>query len=581
MSRRWLLSLLCLSVLFLSLVQLTRARGEFKVNETTTRILLNDKLAGVMLAVENATGETLNASIQLELLDPRNKSRASTSQTQSISAGSQKLNLALPFSFSNLNEKEKSEFLWYRLHYRVSESGSTGNTITEGIVSLSEITPDLFELRVATSGLAREAGRYYARVKATHPITGQPASDVRIDGEITLEDDNGNTKLRASKTTDSKGLAALDFVIPPRFPQFPHTMRPAGGQIQVVGRKGAIVATTEGQVVVDQFARVLLSSDKPLYQPGQIMHLRALLFTPSKRALANQSAFFKIADPEGITVFQTVATTTRFGVANTDWSIPENTRLGDYRIFAGIDGGDDSSETAIDVRVSRYDLPNFKVNVETDRPYYLPGQNATVKVRADYLFGKPVPRGRVRVVRENGREWNYQEQKWEIDEGETFGGETDATGVYVAHINLASEHEKAGDYYRRFRDATFAAYFTDPTTNRTEQRRFALRATAEPIHVYVIEKDEWVQNKALPLKFFVSTFYADGTPARCSVRVEVSDESSDQKKTEKRLLATLRTNQYGLGKVSGVRLPSEFVAERSRVELIVSAVDSKGRKGTG
>ena len=33
MSHRWLLSLLCLAVLFLSLVQLTGARGELRVNE--------------------------------------------------------------------------------------------------------------------------------------------------------------------------------------------------------------------------------------------------------------------------------------------------------------------------------------------------------------------------------------------------------------------------------------------------------------------------------------------------------------------------------------------------------------------
>jgi hypothetical protein len=176
MRRRWLLSLLCLSVLFLSLVQLTRARGEFKVNETATRFLLEKEPAEVMLSVENSTGETLNARVEVEILDPKNNSRANTTQVQPIRNGSQKLNLPLPVFLSSLNEKERRSLLLYRLHYRVSEAGSNGHTLAAGIVSLSEITPDLFDLRVATSELAREGNRYHARVQATHPITRRPAA---------------------------------------------------------------------------------------------------------------------------------------------------------------------------------------------------------------------------------------------------------------------------------------------------------------------------------------------------------------------------------------------------------------------
>ena len=145
----------------------------------------------------------------------------------------------------------------------------------------------------------------------------------------------------------------------------------------------------------------------------------------------------------GTSVYRAIAKTSRFGIATTDWSIPENTRLGEYRIWVGVDGGDEEYEAGMEVRISRYDLPNFTVNVDSDRAYYLPGQNAEVKVRADYLFGKPVARGHVRVVRENEREWNYSEQKWEVDEGETYEGETDATGVFVAQINLAERSRRS------------------------------------------------------------------------------------------------------------------------------------------
>src|SRR6185503_3599978 len=348
----------------------------------------------------------------------------------------------------------------------------------------------------------------------------------------------------ASKTTDAKGYALLDFPLPPRFPQFPHTIQPAGGELRVVGTKGELVSETKGQVLVDQFARILITTDKPLYQPGQQIHMRALLFSPSRRALANHDAHIRICDGDELTLFRTVVKTSRFGVANVDWTIPENTRLGTYRIWVGLEGDEESDQTAYDVRISRYDLPNFSVNVETDRKYYLPGENAEIKVRADYLFGQPVMRGHVRVVREAEREWNYKEQKWAVDEGDKYEGEADATGMFVAQIDLANDHDRD---YGRFNDITYAAYFTDPTTNRTEQRRFDVRVTKEDIHVYVVEDDNFHQHAALPLKFYVSTFYADGSPARCKVSVRLTEWNTDASEAEKtsKLVATFRSNRYG------------------------------------
>ena len=583
MSRRWLLSLLCLSLFVLCLVPLTRAGGDVRINEADTRILLDKEPAEVLLAIENSSGETLNAKVQVELLEPNNRSKAQTTQMAAIGRGSQKLSLFLPLSFSRLSEPERSQILWQRLRYRLVEDAFPAKVITEGIISLSEITPDLFDVRVASAEMIREGDRYYARAQASHPITRQPVANVRIEGELTIEEnDDKDVKVRASKTTDAKGYALLTFPLPARFPKFPHNLQPAGGELRIVGRRGALVSEAGGEVLVDQFARILISTDKPLYQPGQQMHMRALLFSPSRRALANHDALIRICDPDDTTLFRAVVKTSRFGVANVDWPIPENTRLGTYRIWVGLDGDEEKDQTPYDVRISRYDLPNFAVSVETDRKYYLPGQNAEIKVRADYLFGQPVTRGRVRVVREQEREWNYREQKWDIDEGDEYEGEIDAKGFFVARIDLKDDHEDLSDSnYRHFDDINYAAYFTDPTTNRTEQRRFDLRVTKEDIHVYVVEDAHVRHHAALPLKFYVSTFYPDGSPAQCKVNVRVSDWTSDTSEinTNSKPLATFRTNRYGVVKISGVKLPRELEGE-SDVNLAISAVDANGRKGS-
>ena len=578
MSRRWLLSLLCLTLLFLAFVQLTRARGELRVNETSSRILFENDPAQVLLAVENPSTANVNANVQLELLDPGNKSIAKTSQAQSITPGDQKLRLSLPFRFPASDEKLRNQILWYRLHYRLSPQASPAETLADGIISLSEITPDVFELRVSATEMVREGNRYRVRVQAAHPKTQQPVPNVRVDAQVALEvDDDDSVKLNGSRFTNDKGQAQFDFELPPRFPPFPHNLRPSGGELEVIGRKGAIFAKTTGNVLVYQQPQILISSDKPLYQPGQVMHLRALVLTPSSRALPNQNTYFKISDPENAALYRTVATTSRFGIASADWAIPENTRLGDYRIWVGIDGGDE--ETAQDVRISRYELPNFKVSVDLDRKFYLPGQNATVTVRADYLFGQPVRRGNVRVVRESDREWNYREQKWEVTQDKEQKGETNPDGSFIAHLDLSSHHEDLADgySYERFKDISYAAYFTDPTTNRTEQRRFDVRVTKDPIHVYVVEDYEWSYNRKLPLRFYVSTFYADGSPARARLSVTFNDDAENPEL--KKRVATVITNRYGLAKIS-TRLPKEF-ENANDIDVVLSGSDSSGRKGSG
>ena len=52
--------------------------------------------------------------------------------------------------------------------------------------------------------------------------------------------------------------------------------------------------------------------------------------------------------------------------------------------------------------------------------------------------------------------------------------------------------------------------------SRTEQRRFDVRITREPIHVYVIRSDD---GGPLPITVYVATSYAEGRPAQTTVEL--------------------------------------------------------------
>ncbi len=410
---------------------------------------------------------------------------------------------------------------------------------------------------------------------------------VRVSGEAELDDPDA--PLRASATTDEDGYATLDFDLPRSFKE-------DDLDIAVKGRLGGFERSATDGVSVVRLAEVLVSTDKPIYQPGQTLHVRALVIdTRARRAVADADVVFSVRDPAGTRVFTSTVRTSRFGVASCDWPIAEGTRLGDYFIEADIEGDRyDDSSGGQHVRVSRYELPNFAVKVEPDRKYYLPGENAEVSVRADYLFGQPVRRGRVRVVRESERVWNFARQKWDVTEGETFEGETDADGRFVARIDLGKAHSDfaASDRQARFDDLNYAAYFTDPTTNRTEQRRFDLRVTREAIHVYVVEtRYDESQTGGFPLEFYVSTFYADGTPASCAVAVadtrppvQIASLSSTPLAPRAPALLEVKTNDFGFAKVNRLtlapRATDEGETEDDDVTLRFTARDAKGRTGS-
>lgn len=575
--RSWVFLLLCLLLVSL-LSQLSSANTTLRVNEASTRMLLEDKQTNLSLVIENPTGQSFPAHVRLEVLDPDDKLVAVVESDENIRRGNAALVIPLPLQLAGLRGSDGKEVLWYRLRYRITPVSASGGPHTEpieGILSLSEITPDIFQMNVVAPASAREGTRYRAQVRTVHPITSRPVKGVRVEAEMEFDGDNNIEDLKTSSVTDANGYAALDFDLPRKIENEDQL------DLEVVAHRGLFTQEADTDIDVDRTSQIFISTDKPLYQPGQVLHVRALVFDSQKRALADAKATLQIRDPEDQTAFSAELKTSRFGIASADWTIPDQLRLGDYNVRVEIDRGDDESQAYTVVKISRYELPNFTVSAKPDRPYYLPGQNAVVEVRADYLFGQPVKRGHIRLVRETDRQWNYREQKWDADEGEKYEGEADETGKFTAQINLSEEHNALQkEDYSRYRDLSYAAYFTDPTTNRTEQRRLGLRLTKTAIHVYVIE-DESRQTRDLPFQFYLSTYYADGAPAQCEVAISEGITQTNPTGTSlsfyEQPLRTIRTNRYGVAKVRNLAPAKK--PDGSDATLTFLAHDSKGASG--
>jgi len=139
--------------------------------------------------------------------------------------------------------------------------------------------------------------------------------------------------------------------------------------------------------VDDTQQKLLLTTDKPIYQPGQVINLRALsLSREGNTPLSGSAATFEIEDGKGNKIFKKAVKTDEHGVAFTRFQLGGILNEGTFKVR--VLTGDVTSEKT--VSVSHYALPKFDVVVKTEEPWYAPGSTIRGVIDSRYFFGKPV-----------------------------------------------------------------------------------------------------------------------------------------------------------------------------------------------
>jgi hypothetical protein len=540
-----------------------------------------------VLPLSNSSRKQLRGNVKIEFLDSENKVVSSGNSEIVVDPGNFLNNLVV--GEAGLPSKSPSGLATYRLRYSVVPAGDSAFAPLEGIVQFGRIMTNPYQIRTSSMEQVRPGTQYPVRVRIENPYTGHPCRGMGVVASLQLHradsaDDERKPILRKAKS-DTQGYAVFSFDLPPGH-------KYDEGEVTISVRRGVLLQQETIDFKYPGEPRFSLMTDKPIYQPGQTVHMRVQAFGPDNHALADADVELGITDPENLNAFRTKVKTSRFGIASTDWEIPGNLRLGDFTISASLGSGDwyESADAEQKVKISRYDLPDFSVESTLDSPYYMTGRNPKVTVTARYLFGAAVKAGHVRIARVSSREWDYHSQKYETEEQDLAAGELRGDGTFSAEVSLQGEFEDfADDQYDKYRDLQFAAYVTDASTQRTEQRRFDLRITHQPIHMYV--RQVFSPMRGPLAEIYVTAAHADGTPASVEVSIAalIPDEdvgfNEDEKHPLQRLpLKVVQTNAYGLARVSGLAIPKECRLANANPKgesayLRLMARDSKGEFG--
>ncbi|MFO0741427.1 MAG: alpha-2-macroglobulin family protein [Labilithrix sp.] len=235
--------------------------------------------------------------------------------------------------------------------------------------------------------------RYGALVRDTWGAA-VPHARVRIGTDF-----HGFHELARGETGDD-GSVNLEVTFPERF-EGPEPI----SAIADVG-----VADARATVIVEKrrpaSGYILISTDKPIYQPGQTMHVRALAMAGTT-PVANRAVTVEIRTPDGTRVFKEPRTTSAFGVLSADFPLAEQVKLGFYTIRISAeplegkpsDPGIDAASTPVEVK--RYSLPKLKVALE-DVGALRAAAPLEGTAKATWIFGEPVTSGSVVVGLSHG-----------------------------------------------------------------------------------------------------------------------------------------------------------------------------------
>jgi hypothetical protein len=436
------------------------------------------------------------------------------------------------------------------------------------MLSVGAITANLLELRLAYPKTIAQTHALSARVIAVNPVTGKALSGVNL--KATLSDDEDKSKRQSFKRaaiTGRNGEAILTFA-PLGEPGDSLDLTVEG---TLAGEGAALVRdSVDGDTHVMELGSMHVEMDKPLHKPGETVHLRALAFGDGGRAAANEPVTVTVTDPDNKVLAKVALKTNRFGIVAWDWKTTEQTATGDYEVKFDLDhvtgGGGDGYQQ---VRIQRYELPEFSVTATPDRAFYLAGEEPKVAIRAGYLFGKPVASGGVRLVRADEAEWNPKTGRYDEPKDVEDKAQLDASGEATLTLKVTDEFDQLkSDTWQRYRDVKYRAMVTDATTGRTEPRNFTVRLTKEPVHIYLNP----IGSGEREGEYLISTAFADGTPAPCRVTLDWMDAESRATRA-----MTVKTNRYGLAKVT-LHFPQKANSEENdRPNIRVAARDAGGR----
>src|SRR5579862_725841 len=261
-------------------------------------------------------------SLTVEVLSPEDEVLGRAEQATGAAEGAghwqQTLTLTKPLAVEDL--------AWQRLRYRFTYDDEK-HTAVEGTESISQI------LRMPVLHILGQQSYLAGGEAAVRIIVTDSRNDIIAGGgtvRIELSTPAQKNRVLFTGRLNRRGTTEAQF-------HFPQALAGSYPLRYVVDTPIGSTEYTEQVNLADKVS-ILLTTEKPIYQPGQMIHARALALDRSNHeAAAGRKVTFEVEDSRGNKVFKKVTQTDKFGIASGEFALAEEVNLGTYHLRALMD----------------------------------------------------------------------------------------------------------------------------------------------------------------------------------------------------------------------------------------------------
>lgn len=331
-----------------------------------------------------------------------------------------------------------------------------------------------------------------------------------------------------------------------------------------------LIATTDSGiqrvsiVTAVQAAAVVMyvSTDKPIYQPGQTIRIRVLALDPLTNTTLPQGVQvnLELRNAQSILAWSRQLPTDAYGVVADDCPLDGEAPTGEYTLTARVG----KVENTLQIVVRRYQLPKFRVDVVTQATYFRPGDAIRGTINARYTFGEPVKEAIVDFVMVVFDPVNG----WELGTiGTAVRGTTNEQGQYEFVYRLP-ERQQFGGVMGLDETCTVSCRAVVTDTSNIVEVGYAMRTcSVHPLIATLVPENQTLLPKS-PNRMFLRLEFPDGSPARAEVRVGRSDPSFEAF-YEFDPKVKFETNHHGVGEFTmPIDAEADFLSRTFQLQIV-------------
>jgi uncharacterized protein YfaS (alpha-2-macroglobulin family) len=436
------------------------------------------------------------------------------------------------YTFTLPAKVDKEKLYDYLLRYTLTTPD--GNSAS-GSKILFDVVPQM-EVYASGGDEAYPGSKASMRIQALNHADKKPINNASIVVTAVNPETKATYTLLKGKT-NQKGLLETAYLIPANLGD----TKTLDAVIKVTSTIGE--ETIQKQIQIKAGNKILLTTDKPLYQPGQTIHIRALaLKMPDLVPASGEPVILEVSDSKGNKVHKFEMPLNEFGIASTDFILADEVNTGLYTVKAIL--GDTQTEKK--VTVDKYVLPKFKIAIKTQKDYYGPGEILKGEIQSDYFFGKPVEGGKVIITA----------SKFEIqfEEFNKTEGTLDKNGHYSFELKLPAYF--AGTPLEEGKASVKLDVAVIDNADHRQDKTAMVPISKESILLYALpESGKLKQN--LNNTVYLLARYPDGSPAPCQINCAGKNYPTDE---------------------AGIAVV-QLAAKSKPLNLQVTAKDKKGNQG--